>query len=84
MARPQLFHVQSTDNFRSRIDIISWPGSFVKRQFKKLSGGKFNIVIGQSDKLLKCKCDPKVGDEVHLEYNRYGKCSGIHLTELDY
>ena len=31
------------------------------------------------DKLLKCQYDPKVGDEVHIEYNRYGRCSGVYL-----
>lgn len=30
------------------------------------------------DKLLKCQYDPQVGDEVHIEYNRYGKCSGVY------
>ncbi len=30
------------------------------------------------DKLLKCQYDPKVGDEVHIEYNRYGRCSGVY------
>lgn len=28
-------------------------------------------------KLAECGYTPKVGDEVKLEYNRYGKCSGI-------
>ena len=37
-----------------------------------------------TDKLQECQSDPKVGDEVHFEYNRYGKCSGIRLIELDY
>ena len=30
------------------------------------------------DKLLKCQYDPKVGDDVHIEYNRYGKPSAIY------
>ena len=30
------------------------------------------------DKLLKCQYDPKVGDEVRIEYNRYGRCSGVY------
>ena len=30
------------------------------------------------DKLLACQYDPKVGDEVHIEYNRYGRCSGVY------
>ena len=29
-------------------------------------------------KLAKCQYTPKLGDEVHIEYNRYGKCSGIY------
>lgn len=30
------------------------------------------------DKLLKRQYDPKVGDEIHIEYNRYGRCSGVY------
>ena len=37
-----------------------------------------------TDKLQNCQYDPKVGDEVHLDYNRYGKCVGIRQVELDY
>ena len=40
-----------------------------------LSAGR---VFLTTDKLLKCQYDPKVGDEVHIEYNRYGKCSGVY------
>lgn len=29
-------------------------------------------------KLAECGYTPKVGDEVRLEYNRWGKCSGIY------
>ena len=28
-------------------------------------------------KLVKCAYDPKVGDDIYIEYNRYGKCSSI-------
>lgn len=31
-----------------------------------------------TEKLLKCQYDPKAGDKVHVEYNRFGKCSGIY------
>lgn len=31
-----------------------------------------------TEKLLKCQYDPKVGDDVRIEYNRYGRCSGIY------
>ena len=31
-----------------------------------------------TDKLLKCQYDPKVGDDVRIEYNRFGKCAGIY------
>lgn len=30
------------------------------------------------DKLVKCQYDPRVGDDVHIEYNRYGRCSGVY------
>ena len=30
------------------------------------------------ERLAKCAYDPKVGDEIHVEYNRFGKCSGIY------
>lgn len=30
------------------------------------------------EKLAKCAYDPKVGDEIRIEYNRYGRCSGIY------
>ena len=29
------------------------------------------------EKLAKCAYDPKVGDDIYIEYNRYGKCSSI-------
>ena len=28
-----------------------------------------------------CGYVPKLGDEVRLEYNRYGKCCGVHLVK---
>lgn len=31
-----------------------------------------------TDKLLKCQYDPKVGDEVRIEYNRFGRCNGLY------
>ncbi len=34
------------------------------------------------DKCLNdCGYVPKLGDEVRLEYNRYGKCCGVHLVK---
>lgn len=34
------------------------------------------------DKYLSaCGYVPKLGDEVRLEYNRYGKCAGVHLAK---
>ena len=34
------------------------------------------------DKYLNaCGYVPKLGDAVRLEYNRYGKCAGVHLAK---
>ncbi len=34
------------------------------------------------DKYLNaCGYVPKLGDEVRVEYNRYGKCAGVHLAK---
>lgn len=34
------------------------------------------------DKYLSaCGYVPKLGDEVRVEYNRYGKCAGVHLAK---
>ena len=32
-------------------------------------------------KLVECGYTPKVGDEVRVEYNRWGKCSGIYSAK---
>lgn len=32
------------------------------------------------DKLLSCKYSPSLGDEVRVEYNKYGKPAGIYLA----
>ena len=45
---------------------------------EKGEGVSADRVFLTTDKLRKCQYDPKVGDEVHIEYNRFGKCSGIY------
>ena len=32
-------------------------------------------------KLRDKQYDPKVGDKVHIEYNRWGKCSAMYLED---
>ena len=44
----------------------------------KGDGVSADRVFLTTDKLLKCQYDPQVGDDVHIEYNKYGKCSGIY------
>ena len=63
---------------------ISGKVIYFTEPLEKGVGVSADRVFLTEDKLLKCEYDPKVGDEVHLEYNRYGKCSGIRLIELDY
>lgn len=41
-------------------------------------GSSADRVFLSMDKLLKCQYDPKVGDEVHIEYNRNGRCTGVY------
>ena len=31
--------------------------------------------------LTACGYFPKLGDEIRVEYNRYGKCAGVHLAK---
>lgn len=31
--------------------------------------------------LTACGYVPKLGDEIRVEYNRYGKCAGVHLAK---
>lgn len=45
---------------------------------EKGDGVSAERVFLTTEKLLKCQYDPKVGDDVHIEYNRFGKCSGIY------
>lgn len=45
---------------------------------EKGEGFSAERVFLTTDKLLKCQYDPKVGDEVRIEYNRFGKCSGMY------
>ena len=44
----------------------------------KGEGHSAERVFFTMDKLLKCQYDPKLGDEVHIEYNRFGKPSAIY------
>lgn len=34
-----------------------------------------------TDKLMACGYNPVVGDEIRIEYNRYGKPAAIHLAK---
>lgn len=51
---------------------------FLTEPLEKGEGHSAERVFLTMDKLLKCQYDPKVGDEVHIEYNRFGKCSAIY------
>lgn len=50
---------------------------YVTEPLEKGEGCSAERVFLTTDKLLKCGYQPKVGDEVTLTYNRYGKCSAV-------
>lgn len=51
---------------------------YLTEPLEKGEGLSAERVFLTSDKLLKCQYDPKVGDEVRIEYNRFGKCSAMY------
>ena len=51
---------------------------YITEPLEKGEGLSAERVFLTTEKLLKCQYDPKVGDEVRIEYNRFGRCSGIY------
>ena len=51
---------------------------YLTEPLEKGEGVSADRVFLTMEKLLKCQYDPKVGDKVRIEYNRFGKCSGIY------
>lgn len=51
---------------------------YITEPLEKGEGQSAERIFFTTDKLLKCQYDPKVGDEVRIEYNRYGKPAAIY------
>ena len=51
---------------------------YITEPLEKGEGLSAERVFLTMEKLQKCQYDPEVGDEVRIEYNRFGKCSGIY------
>ena len=51
---------------------------FITEPLEKGEGLSAERVFLTMEKLQKCQYDPEVGDEVRIEYNRFGRCSGIY------
>ena len=51
---------------------------YITEPLEKGEGHSAERLFFTTDKLQNCQYDPKVGDEVHIEYNRYGKAAAIY------
>lgn len=59
-------------------DMISGRNIYLTYPLEKGEGLAADRVFLTDDRLLKGGYSPKIGDEVRIEYNRFGKCSGIY------
>lgn len=57
---------------------VSGMNIYYTEQLEKGEGLSSGRVFLTFEKLAKCAYDPKVGDEIRIEYNRFGRCSGIY------
>ena len=58
-------------------DMVSGKNIYVTYPLEKGEGFGAERVYITDNKLSAWSYKPAVGDEVNLEYNRYGKCSGM-------
>lgn len=59
---------------------ISGYNIFVSYPLQKGEGEGADRLFLTVDKLLACGYDPNIGDEVKIEYNRFGKPNAIYLV----
>lgn len=62
-------------------DMITGKNIYYTYPLDKGEGLGAERVFLTNDKLLKGGYSPAVGDNVEIEYNRFGKCAAIHLVE---
>ena len=51
---------------------------YISEPLTKGEGVSAERIFLTDAKLLQCQYNPQVGDDVHIEYNRWGKCSGMY------
>ncbi len=64
-----------------RGDPVSGQNIYLTYSLEKGEGMGTDRVFFTDNKLMQIGYIPKVGDEVRLEYNRFGKPSGIYLED---
>lgn len=60
---------------------ISGVNIYLTGPLDKGEGQMSDRVYLTDTRLAECGYTPKLGDEVKIEYNRYGKCSGIFVVK---
>ena len=61
---------------------VSGVNLYLTEKCENGEGQSCERVYVTDQRLTACGYTPKLGDEVTLEYNRWGKCSGVHLTKI--
>lgn len=64
-----------------RGDQVSGKNIYLTYPLEKGEGLGTDRVFLTDDKFNALGYTPKVGDEVRLEYNRYGRCAGMEKTQ---
>ena len=72
--RPSSFTGDSKETISGKNIYLTYP-------LEKGEGLGSERVFVTEDKLAKWPYKPRVGDEVKLEYNRYGKCSDMEKAQ---
>ena len=70
--------IRSSSFKGERGELVAGKNIYFTEPMEKGEGVSADRVFLTMDKLVKCQYDPKVGDTVRIEYNRYGRCSGIY------
>lgn len=61
---------------------VSGVNLYLTEKCEKGEGQSCERVYITDQRLTACGYVPKLGDEVALEYNRWGKCSGFRLIKI--
>ena len=61
---------------------VSGVNLYLTEKCEKGEGQSCERVYITDQRLTACGYVPKLGDEVALEYNRWGKCSGVRLIKI--